>query len=116
MTTPHRAETVAICIDVKAFQVRAVVKCAEEDHHFRGEIGEARQTNRRERAETEGESGQRHHFAETAEIFEAPAFRCAGRTSPAMAKSSAIESPCANIKMAAPFVPSRFPLAIPRKM
>ena len=38
------------------------------------------------------------------------------RISPASAKSSAIESPCANIKRAAPFVPMKFAQAIPRKM
>ena len=102
--------------NVEALHFPAVLKRAEENHDLGGEVSETGKTDRGERGKPEGETGERHHFSEPAEIFEPQACPVRLRISPAMAKSSAMESPCANIRMAAPVVPRMLALAMPRKM
>src|SRR4029434_3663857 len=53
---------------VKALPIRPDAKRAEENHHFRGEIREARESDRGKRCDTASEADKRHDLAETAEI------------------------------------------------
>src|SRR6266487_336689 len=56
--------------NVEAFDFPAVLKRAKENHHFAGEISKTGKADRGKGAESESKSGERHHFAETAEIVE----------------------------------------------
>ena len=55
---------------MKALPVRSDAKRAEENHHFRGEIRKAGESDCSKSRDTESETGERHDLAETAEIAE----------------------------------------------
>src|SRR5205085_5346965 len=55
---------------MKLLHLPAVSNRAEEDHDFGGKVCETGKANGGESSETENQTGERHHFRETAKVIE----------------------------------------------